>query len=131
MILLFQSKDDTMQNSIVPSQNFFGKFDAIIDGERVPCHNLATARATIANAENPSLRPFASSKPFPTVACKGFQSPSGQFYAVVSVCDTDIRVDCHNAATLRGWIKNGVGFASFAEAARDLQNHRSAGGWGA
>ena len=115
-------------NQIVPNPLFSGSF--IYNGQEYA--NYASALA--AQGSDCRFQTHVQNAPQVkqvTVECKGFQSPSGQFYAVVSSGDTDIRVDCHNAATLRGWIKNGIGFASFTEAASDLRNHRTAGGWGA
>ena len=49
-----------------------------------------------------ALRPF---KEPSTIPVKAFVSPSGQYY-VVTV--SGVRIDCHNAATARYYVKNGV-----------------------
>lgn len=122
---------ETMTNQIVPSQNFYGKFDAIINGERVPCANLATARHLVANANRPVL-PAAVQPQHVTLACHAFCSPTGQYYVVVPCGRVDVRVDCHNAHTARAWQRDGVSMASFQEAVKeDHRNVRTAGGWGA
>lgn len=122
---------DTMSNQIVPSQNFYGKFDAIINGERVPCANLATARHLIANANRPVI-PAAVEPQYVTLSCTAFCSPTGQYYVVVPCGRVDVRVDCHNAHTARAWQRDGVSVASFQEAVKeDHRNVRTKGGWGA
>jgi len=67
----------------------------------IGCHNLASAR-TYADGRAPDLRPF---KTDPTIPVKAFVSPSGQFYVVTL---SGVRIDCHNAATARYYVKNGV-----------------------
>lgn len=121
---------ETMTNQIVPSQNFYGKFDAIINGERVPCANLATARHVVANANRPLFRDVQPQ--YVTLSCTAFCSPTGQYYVVVPCGRVDVRVDCHNAHTARAWARDGVSVASFQEAVKeDHRNVRTAGGWGA
>ena len=121
---------ETMTNQIVPSQNFYGKFDAIINGERVPCANLATARHVVATANRPVI-PEAQFDQV-TLACTAFVSPSGQYYVVVPCGRLDVRVDCANAHTARAWQRDGVSVASFQEAVKeDHWNVRTKGYWGA
>ena len=121
-----------MSNSIQTSSQFHGKYDAIIDGQVIPCHNLSTARA-ITQRANTNERGLYSNT-LPKVECVGFCSPSGQYYAVVRVdrspyLDHDVRVDCHNETTLRAWIREGVSIGDLNRASEDQNNVRSQGGW--
>ena len=52
------------------------------------------------------LRPF---KEPSTIAVKAFVSPTGQYYVVTEL--SGVRIDCHNAATARYYVKNGVSAA--------------------
>ena len=120
-----------MSNFIQASTQYHGKYDAIINGEAIPCHNLATARHLVNRAV---LEAFESS--IPKVKCTGFVSPTGQYYAVVRVdrspyLDTDVRIDCANSSTLRSWIKNGVSILDLKRASLERKNVRSLGGWNA
>ena len=122
-----------MSNSIQTSSQFHGKYDAIIDGQAIPCHNLSTARALVKRGSTVNSTPK-EFEDFLRIECKGFCSPSGQYYAVVRVnrspyIDTDVRVDCHNESTLRGWIKNGINHGAFYSAEEQPENVRSRGGW--
>jgi len=120
-------------SSIQTSTQFHGKYNAIIDGQAIPCHNLATARTLVNRATTVSNSP----RPIEDllrVKCLGFCSPSGQHYAVVRVdrspyIDTDVRIDCHNESTLRGWINNGIDHGTFISAQEQTRNVRSRGGW--
>ena len=49
------------------------------------------------------LRPF---KEPSSIAVKAFVSPRGQYYVVTEL--SGVRIDCHNAATARYYVKNGV-----------------------
>ena len=124
---------------IQESSKFYGKFEVVrtnAQGERevIPCHNLATARSYIEGtkeygiAQNQRRRPHLQA-PRPTVEVLGFCSPSGQYYAVVEMPNMDVRIDCHNSATLRGWMKDGVSIKTLLEAMADETNIRTIGGW--
>ena len=65
----------------------------------------------------------------PSIDCIGFCSPSGQHYAVVEMPLMDVRIDCHNSATLRGWLRDGVTPETLIEALQDETNVRETGGW--
>ena len=65
----------------------------------------------------------------PSVEVIGFCSPSGQHYAVVEMPDMDVRIDCHNSATLRTWLRDGVSPETLLEALEDETNVRRTGGW--
>ena len=123
---------------IQESSKFYGKFEVVrtnTQGERevIPCHNLATARSYIkgtkeyAIAQNQARYPRNVQQP--SIECIGFCSPSGQHYAVVEMPDMDVRIDCHNSATLRGWLRDGVSFGALVEALDDETNVRRPGGW--
>ena len=127
------------------SSKFYGKFEVVrftqetvIDGlyqtvrkEVIPCANLATARSYIEGTKEYNIAQQAPSQKSsePTIECIGFVAPSGQHYAVVQMPDMDIRIDCHNSATLRGWIKDGVSFQALYEAMQDETNIRRPNGW--
>ena len=61
-------------------------------------HSTSTASPRL-----PNLRPF---KEPSTIAVKAFVSPTGQYYVVTEL--SGVRIDCHNAATARYYVKNGV-----------------------
>ena len=65
------------------------------------------------------------------IACEGFVSPSGQYYAVVEMGRFEVRIDCANVHTLRKWIAEGVPTAYFIEAFNAGGNVRDAGSWSA
>ena len=122
-----------MSNSIQTSSQFHGKYDAIIDGQAIPCHNLSTARALVKRGSTVNSTPK-EFEDFLRIECKGFCSPSGQYYAVVRVnrspyIDTDVRIDCHNETTLRTLIRDGVSIGDLNRASEDQNNVRSQGGW--
>ena len=123
------------QNYIQSSSQFYGKFEVVTPDGVIPCHNLSTARSYIQGTREYAIvnrqRPVGSSSRSgnPTVECLGFVSPRGQHYAVVQMPDMDIRVDCHNSATLRGWLRDGVSFQALIEAFEDDSNVRPTGGW--
>ena len=132
---------------IQESSKFYGKYEVVrltqetvVDGlyqtvkkEIIPCHNLATARSYIegtkeyAIAQNQARYPRNAQQP--SIECIGFCSPSGQHYAVVEMPGMDVRIDCHNSATLRGWLRDGVSFSALVEALDDETNVRRPGGW--
>jgi len=120
-----------MSNQIVPSQNFYGHFDAIINDERIPCHHLATARNLVANANRTAI-PAPVQPQQVTLDCTAYCSPTGQYYVVVQCGRVDVRVDCHNIHTARAWVRDGVSVAAFQESVKeDHRNVRIKGGWGA
>ena len=122
-----KQREYIMSNFIQASTQYHGKYDAIINGEAIPCHNLATARHLINRA---TLEAFESS--IPKVKCAGFCSPTGQYYAVVRVeTKYDVRIDCHNKTTLRAWIRDGVSILDLKRASLERKNVRSLGGWNA
>ena len=122
---------------IQPSTEFYGKYEVVRTDsnglqEVIPCHNLGTARSYIQGTrEHAVVNSTPSSAPVPSIQCIGFVSPSGQYYAVVEMPDMDVRIDCHNEATLRGWIRNGVTYQTLMDALKDERNIRTAGGWNA
>ena len=121
------------QNYIRESSQFYGKYEVVTPQGVIPCHNLSTARSYIQGTREYAIvnrqRPVTQRTEQPTVECIGFVSPSGQHYAVVQMPDMDIRVDCHNSATLRGWLRDGVTFQSLVDAFDDDSNVRPTGGW--
>ena len=123
----------TQPNYIQTSSQFYGKFEVVTPQGVIPCHNLSTARSYIQGTREYAIvnrqRPVAQRTEQPTVECIGFVSPSGQHYAVVQMPDMDIRVDCHNSATLRGWLRDGVTFQALMDAFEDDSNVRPTGGW--
>jgi len=121
-----------MSNSIQASSQFHGKYDAIINGEAIPCNNLSTARSLVQRANTPERVQYLNT--LPKIECVGFCSPSGQYYAVVRVdrspyLDHDVRIDCHNETTLRTLIRDGVSIGDFNRASENRNNVRSQGGW--
>ena len=126
---------DQNNNYIQESSQFYGKYEVVTPQGVIPCHNLSTARSYIEGtreyniAQNQIRNHNTRNKPQPTIDCVGFCSPTGQYYAVVEMPDMDIRIDCHNSATLRGWMRNGVGYGALMEALGDETNCRSTGGW--
>ena len=132
---------------IRPSSKFYGKYEVVrttsetvVEGlystwrkEVIPCHNLSTARSYIEGTREYNIVNRANnarpSNAVPSIECLGFVSPSGQHYAVVQMPDMDIRIDCHNSATLRGWMKDGVGFQALMDAMEDETNIRRPNGW--
>ena len=123
----------TQSNYIQASSQFYGKFEVVTPDAIIPCANLSTARSYIQGTREYAIvnrqRPVAQRTEQPTVECIGFVSPSGQHYAVVQMPDMDIRVDCHNSATLRGWLRDGVTFQALMDAFEDDRNVRPTGGW--
>lgn len=135
----------TINAYIRPSSKFYGKyevvrttFETVVDGvyqrakqEVIPCHNLSTARSYIEGTKeyNIANRNPSQWSPVPSIECIGFVSPSGQHYAVVQMPDMDIRIDCHNSATLRGWLRNGVTYQALMDAMQDETNIRRPNGW--
>ena len=125
----------TQQNYIRNSSQFFGKYEVVTPQGVIPCHNLSTARSyiegtrehAIVNRQDPVTDAELGR---PTLQCLGFVSPRGQHYAVVQFGHgVDVRIDCHNSATLRGWLRDGVTFQPVLEALRDESNVRPTGGW--
>ena len=125
----------TQPNYIQASSQFYGKYEVVTPQGVIPCHNLSTARSYIQGTREYAIvnrqRPVVTTERYeqPTVQCIGFVSPSGQHYAVVQMPDMDIRVDCHNSATLRGWLRDGVTFQALMDAFEDESNVRPTGGW--
>ena len=123
----------TQSNYIQASSQFYGKFEVVTPDAIIPCANLSTARSYIQGTREYAIvnrqRPVTQRTEQPTVECIGFVSPRGQHYAVVQMPDMDIRVDCHNSATLRGWLRDGVSFQALIEAFEDDSNVRPTGGW--
>lgn len=130
------------------SSKFYGKYEVVrftqetvIDGlyqtvrkEVIPCHNLRTARSYIQGTREYAIaqsqsRNVTRNAVRPSIECIGFCSPSGQYYAVVEMPDMDIRIDCHNSATLRGWLRDGISPETVVEAFMDATNVRRTGGW--
>ena len=133
---------------IRPSSKFYGKFEVVrttfetvVDGlyqtarqEVIPCHNLSTARSYIQGTREYAIvqrqsRNVTGNVTQPSVEVIGFCSPSGQYYAVVEMPDMDVRIDCHNSATLRTWLRDGVSPETLIEALQDESNVRPTGGW--
>ncbi len=79
------------------------------------------------NTISKSIQPWYSLQP--SVEVIGFCSPTGQYYAVVEMPDMDVRIDCHNSATLRTWLRDGVTPETLLEALQDDSNVRRTGGW--
>ena len=73
----------------------------------IGCHNLSSARA-YASGRVPELRPY---KGETRVKVTAYVSPTGQYY----VMHGNVRIDCHNAATARYYVKNGVGVSTLDE----------------
>jgi hypothetical protein len=123
----------TQSNYIQSSSQFYGKYEVVTPQGVIPCHNLSTARSYIEGTREYAItnrsQPVTQPTEQPTVECIGFVSPSGQHYAVVQMPDMDIRVDCHNSATLRGWLRDGVTFQALMDAFTDDTNVRPTGGW--
>jgi len=122
--------------TIRTSSQFFGKYEVVLTNaqgtqEVIPCHNLSTARSYVEGTREYAIvnRHGATRDTQPTIDCVGFCSPSGQYYAVVEMPDMDVRIDCHNASTLRGWMKNGLPFQTLMDAFKDAGNVRRSGGW--
>ena len=133
-----------IQNFIRNSSQFFGKYEVVrttaetvVDGlyqtvtqEVIPCHNLRTARSYIQGTREYAIAQNQSRNVTqPSIDCIGFCSPSGQHYAVVEMPEMDVRIDCHNSATLRGWLRDGVSPETLIEALQDETNVRETGGW--
>ena len=122
------------QNYIRESSQFFGKYEVVTPQGVIPCHNLSTARSYIQGTREYAIvnrqDPVTDKSARPTVQCLGFVSPRGQHYAVVQCADgVDVRIDCHNSATLRGWLRDGVTLQTLCEAVADDSNVRPTGGW--
>ena len=123
----------TQSTFIRNSSQFFGHYEVVTPDGVIPCANLSTARSYIQGTRENAIvnrqRPVVDTRNHPTVECLGFVSPSGQHYAVVQMPDMDIRIDCHNSATLRGWLRDGVTLQTLCEAVADESNIRPTGGW--
>jgi hypothetical protein len=138
----------TLNAYIRPSSRFYGKYEVVrhvataqVDGlyqtieeEVIPCHNLSTARSYIEGTREYAIMQRQASNVTrnvtqPSVEVIGFCSPSGQHYAVVEMPDMDVRIDCHNSATLRTWLRDGVSPETLIEALQDESNIRRTGGW--
>ena len=125
----------TTNSFIQPSSKFYGKYEVVRFDEQgnrevIPCHNLSTARSYIEGTREYAIVHRQSSTTVqPSVECIGFVSPSGQYYAVVEMPDMDVRIDCHNSATLRTWLRDGVSPETLIEALQDETNVRRTGGW--
>lgn len=128
----------TSSNTFIQtSSQFYGKFEVVRTNaqgvqEIIPCHNLSTARSYIEGTREHAIanrQGLGSVATQPTIECIGFCSPSGQYYAVVQMPDMDVRIDCHNSATLRGWMKDGVSFQALLDAIKDESNVRRPNGW--
>ena len=123
----------TQPNYIQQSSQFYGKYEVVTPQGVIPCHNLSTARSYIQGtkefniAQNQSRALPCIQQPYVEVV--GFCSPSGQYYAVVEMVHGDVRIDCHNSATLRGWLRDGVTLQTLREAISDDSNVRPTGGW--
>jgi len=128
----------TTNSFIQHSSKFYGhyevvRYDSLGNREVIPCHNLSTARSyiegtreyNIVNRGNVPRYPQTS----PSIECIGFVSPLGQHYAVVEMPDMDVRIDCYNSATLRGWLRDGVTYQALMDALQDESNIRPTGGW--
>jgi len=140
----------TLNAYIRPSTRFYGKYEVVrhvastqveglyqtIEEEVIPCHNLSTARSYIQGTREYAIaqqqsRNVTRNVTQPSIDCIGFCSPSGQYYAVVEMPEMDIRIDCHNSATLRSWLRDGVTPETLVEAFKDASNVRETGGWSA
>ena len=124
----------TQQNFIRNSSQFFGKYEVVTPQGVIPCHNLSTARSYIQGTREHAIaqqqsRNVTRGTIQPSVEVIGFCSPSGQYYAVVEMVHGDVRIDCHNSATLRGWLRDGVTFQALMDAFEDDSNVRPTGGW--
>ena len=122
------------QNYIQSSSQFYGKYEVVTPSGVIPCHNLSTARSYIQGTREHAIvnrdRPVTQGTEQPTLQCIGFVSPRGQHYAVVQCADgVDVRIDCHNSATLRGWLRDGITLQPLLEAISDESNIRVTGGW--
>jgi hypothetical protein len=135
-----QNTGDSMQYFITENPRFQGAYIAHTPNGSFECANIHTARSYIPNTREfnmvRSSRLAAVSHKQPTIACQGFVSPSGQYYAVVSFEInkgefSDVRIDCHNVHTLRAWMRDGVSHKTLLEAILDRSNIRPQGGWGA
>ena len=124
----------TQPNYIRNSSQFFGKYEVVTPSGVIPCHNLSTARSYIQGTREYAIvnrqRPVTQRTEQPTLQCIGFVSPRGQHYAVVQCADgVDVRIDCHNSATLRGWLRDGITLQPVLDAISDESNVRPTGGW--
>ena len=123
----------TMQYSISENPRFKGAFIAHTPQGDIECANIHTALSYIPNTrqyrEAQATGCFKATPSKPTIEVAGYCSPSGQYYAVVQFGDFDVRIDCHNVHTLRGWIKDGVTAFHLCEAFQDPTNIRPRGGW--
>ena len=133
-----QNNGDSMQYFITENPRFKGAFIAHTPNGSFECANIYTARSYIPNTREFNMVQTNRKAPVfdkqPTIACQGFVSPSGQYYAVVSFeinkgAFSDVRIDCHNVHTLRTWMRNGVGHKTLLEALTDRTNIRPHGGW--
>ena len=71
--------------------------------------SLSTSFSSLRNLSGilPDSRDDGSTPTFPSsIAVKAFVSPRGQYYVVTEL--SGVRIDCHNAATARYYVKNGV-----------------------
>jgi len=126
----------TQSNYIQSSSQFYGKYEVVTPQGVIPCHNLSTARSYIEGTREHAIvnrqRAVGADVGYeqPTLQCIGFVSPRGQHYAVVQCADgVDVRIDCHNSATLRGWLRDGITLQPVLDAISDESNIRVTGGW--
>ena len=124
----------TQSTFIRNSSQFFGHYEVVTPDAVIPCANLATARSYIEgtrewNIAQQQSRNVTRNVTQPSVEVIGFCSPTGQHYAVVEMPDMDVRIDCHNSATLRSWLRDGVSPETLLEALEDETNVRRSGGW--
>ena len=73
-----------------------------------PCKEPSTSFSSLRNLSGilPDSRDDGSTS---AIAVKAFVSPRGQYYVVTEL--SGVRIDCHNAATARYYVKNGVSAA--------------------
>lgn len=124
---------DFSMYSIRPNPRFQGAFIVSTPNGDVECANLSTARSYVPDTNEyrrmQAQRPVVQQRATASIECKGFVSPSGQYYAVVEMPTMDIRIDCHNVHTLRSWLRDGVTPGALLEAFRNPVNVRRTGGW--
>ena len=122
-----------MQYFISENPRFKGAFIAHTPEGDIECANIHTALSYIPDTRQyrqaQAIRPFKATPTKPAIEVSGYCSPSGQYYAVVQFGDFDVRIDCHNVHTLRGWMRDGVTAFHLCEAFQDPTNIRNRGGW--
>ena len=82
----------------------------------VGCHNLSSARAYASGRVPEGLRPF---KAEPTLPVWAYRSPSGQYYVQTRL--SGVRIDCHNQATVRYYLRHGVSLSLVVAAHKAAQ----------